>query len=66
MRLKGEKHRRARKNLKKANKVKAAKAKRKRELEKQRKREDKRREDERIKGAMEKLLKPPAPSRYYD
>ena len=66
VRLKGEKHRRAGKNLKKAKKVKGHKAELKRELEKQRKREEKRREDERAKRALENLLKPPAPRRYYD
>jgi hypothetical protein len=58
VRLKGEWHRRRRKNLKKANKAKSQKAQLKRRLEKQRKREEKQREEERIKRAFEKLLKP--------
>jgi len=64
VRLKGERHRRARKNLKKANKAKSEKAKLKRQREKQRMREEKQREKERIARAWENLRKP-QPSRQY-
>ena len=57
VRLKGEPHRRALKNLKKANKAKSDKAELKTQREKQRKREEKQREDERIARAIEKLNK---------